>query len=273
MKGAFGAAAASALALLLASCAGPGGTATEAPLSAASAYARGHRLFATGRPVEAEADLRRAAALDSTMADPLVDLGAIYRERGGGEKDAAKRADDFREARGFLARAEELGYADAEGYDRLCEICTELHDAHGFLKYAKKNAERYPYDRQYYNLGVAYGELEDWQAVVRSQRDAAEKFRQSPYTAAFYRQMGRAYMKMDRDQTAERTLEAGMQAADARIAAVRKVSSGTAAEELRRLQEDRIGILMLLKRLYTVYRETDKLAQAERLLKDAGAPK
>lgn len=262
-----------AAACMLSSCGGSGGSSSDVPLTAASAFARGHRLYETGHPVEAEPDLRRAAALDSTMADPLVDLGAIYYERGGRESDVTKRADEYREARGFLARADALGYADAEGYDRLCELCTALHDARGFVKYAKKSADRYPYDRQYFNLGVAYAEVEDWPAVVKTQHEAVEKFHQSPYLAGYYREMGRAYMKMNRDQTAERTLEAGMQAADARIAVLRKGPSGTSAEELRRLQEDRIGILTLLRRLYTVYRETDKLAQAERLLKDAGAPK
>ena len=264
---------AGAAAFLCASCGGPGGSTSDVPLTAASAYARGHRLYETGHPREAEPDLRRAAALDSTMADPLADLGAIYFERGAEEKDAARRADDYRESRGFLARAEDLGYADAVMYDRLAEICTELHDARGFLKYARKSAERYPYDRQYYNLGVAYFDVEDWPAVVKSQRDAAEKFRQSQYIGAYYRQMARAYMKMDRDQTAERTLETGMQAAETRIAALRKGGTGAPAEEIRRLQEDRTGMLMLLKRLYTIYREGDKLTQVERLLKEAGAQK
>jgi len=273
MRGTVSVGAALAAATLLGGCGGSGGSTSDAPMTATAAYARGHRLYETGRQAEAEADLRRAAALDSTMADPLLDLGAIYYERGVQEKDASRRADNFRESREFLARADDLAFADAAGYDRLCEICTELHDARGFLKYAKKSAERYPYERQYFNLGVAYAEVEDWQGVVRSQREASEKFRQSPYVAAYYRQMGRAYMKMDRDQTAGRTLEAGMEAADARIAALKKMPAGPPPGDLRRLEEDRIGILTLLKRLYTVYRESDKLARVERLLKEAGAPK
>ncbi|HUI11195.1 MAG TPA: hypothetical protein VL221_12770 [Bacteroidota bacterium] len=262
-----------AAACMLSSCGGSGGSSSDVPLTAASAFARGHRLYETGHPVEAEPDLRRAAALDSTMADPLVDLGSIYYERGSQEQAPTRRDDDFREARSFLARADELGYAEAAGYDRLCELCSELHDARGFLKYARKSVDRYPYDRQYYNLGVAYADVEDWPAVVKSQREAAEKFRQSQYVAAYYRQLGRAYMKMDRDQTAERTLEAGLPAVDARIAAVRKGAQGSAPGELKRLQEDRVGMLTLLKRLYSVYKEADKLSQVERLLAEAGAPR
>jgi len=273
MRGAWLAVCVCAAACMLASCGGSGGSAAGVPVTAAAAYARGHQSYLTGRPAEAEPDLRRAAALDTTMPDPLVDLGAIWYERGGQEKDAARRSDDFRESRDFLTRAEELGYRDAEAYDRLCELCTELHDARGFLKYAKKSVERYPFDRQYYNLGVAYFELEDWNAVVRTQREASEKFRESQYIGAYFRQTGRAYMKMDRDQTAERTLESGMQAVDARIAAVKKAPAGSSGEALRRLQDDRTGMLTLLRRLYTIYREQDKLAGVERQLKEAGAPK
>ena len=144
-----------------------------------------------------------------------------------------------------------------------------MRDPHGFLKYAKKNAELYPYDRQYYNLGVAYFGVEDWAGVLKSQREASEKFRESQYTGAYHRQMGRAYMKMDRDQTAERTLEAGVKAVDGVLAGVRKAGS----EERKRLQDDKIGMLLLLRRLHITYRESEKLAQVERQLREAGYTK
>jgi tetratricopeptide (TPR) repeat protein len=186
------------------------------------------------------------------------------------KEEGPRRRDNFRSAREFLARAENLGYREAAGYDRLCEICTELEDARGFLRYAKKNAELYPYDRQYYNLGVAYFGVEEWAGVVKSQREASEKFGESPYTGAYYRQMGRAYMKMDRDQTAERTFAAGVQAADAAMAGMKKSGRGAGSEEQKRLQDDKIGMLLLLKRLHITYRESEKLAQVERQLREAG---
>ena len=218
----------------------------------------------------AEPELLRAVTLDSTYVDPLLDLGALNYELGlrvEGEK-SPQRLERFRQARRFFARAEALGAREETLYERICAIDLALDDAKGFLHYAKKNASLYPFDRQYYNLGVAYFGAEDWQGVIRSQKEAADKFRQSPYLGGFYRQMGRAYMKIDRDQTAERTLVAGVQAVDARLAV-----KSTAGDERKRLTEDKIGMLLLLKRLHTTYGAADKLANVEKQLKEAGYQK
>ena len=258
--------------LFLASCGPSRETGKNAAETRESIYLRGHQLYLTMHMEEAENELLRAAAMDSTYRDPLIDLGSLCFDLGMKE-EGPRRVDRFRKARNFLARAENLGYREAAAYDRLCEICTELDDAHGFLKYAKKNAELYPYDRQYYNLGVAHFAVEDWAGVVKSQREASEKFRESQYTGAYYRQMGRAYMKMDRDQTAERTFAAGVQAIDAVMAEVKKSGGGTASAEYGRLQDDKIGMLLLLKRLHITYREAEKLAQVERQLREAGYSK
>ena len=258
--------------LFLASCGPTGETAKKVAETKESVYARGHELYLTMHMQEAERELLRAAAMDSAYREPLVDLGSLYYDIGMKE-EGARRTEDLGRARGFLARAEDLGYREAMVYDRLCEICSDLEDARGFLKYAKRNAERYPYDRQYYNLGVAYFGVEDWPGVVKSQREASEKFKESQYIGAYYRQMGRAYMKMDRDQTAERTLAAGVQAVDARMAGLRRSGAEGASEEKRRLQDDKIGMLLLLKRLHTTYREPEKLAQVERQLREAGYTK
>jgi tetratricopeptide (TPR) repeat protein len=259
-------------ALVLASCGPSRETGTYTAETKESVYLRGHQLYLTMHMEEARNELMRASAMDSTYRDPLVDLGSLCFDIGMKE-EGPRRRDNFRSAREFLARAENLGYREAAGYDRLCEICTELEDARGFLRYAKKNAERYPYDRQYYNLGVAYFGVEEWAGVVKSQREASEKFGESPYTGAYYRQMGRAYMKMDRDQTAERTFAAGVQAADAAMAGMKKSGRGAGSEEQKRLQDDKIGMLLLLKRLHITYRESEKLAQVERQLREAGHTK
>lgn len=259
-------------ALVLASCGPSRETGTYTAETKESVYLRGHQLYLTMHMEEARNELMRASAMDSTYRDPLVDLGSLCFDIGMKE-EGPRRRDNFRSAREFLARAENLGYREAAGYDRLCEICTELEDARGFLRYAKKNAELYPYDRQYYNLGVAYFGVEEWAGVVKSQREASEKFGESPYTGAYYRQMGRAYMKMDRDQTAERTFAAGVQAADAAMAGMKKSGRGAGSEEQKRLQDDKIGMLLLLKRLHITYRESEKLAQVERQLREAGYTK
>lgn len=272
MKGGAGKTAAALGLLALASCGPSGESGRGVPETKESVYRRGHELYLTMHVEEAERDLARAAAMDTSYADPLVDLGSLWYDRGT-KAEGMARQEDFRKALSCLSRAEALGYRDADGYDRLCEICTSLEDGRGFLKYAKKNAERYPFDRQMYNLGVAYFGVEDWAAVVRTERDASEKFKESQYVGAFYREMALAYMKMERDQTAERTLAAGVQAVDARLAAARKSGEGGAPAAYRRMQDDKIGMLLLLRRLHTTYRETEKLAQVERQLREAGYTK
>ena len=259
-------------ALILGSCGPSGDTAKPGPgESKEAAYERGHRFYQTMDLDAAEQELQRAVKLDSTYVEPLVDLGSLSYELGRrfeGEKNPG-RIEKFRRARMFLARAEALGYRDESAYERLCELSLALDDAHGFLTYAKKTAALFPYDRQLYNLGLANFGVEDWQGVIKSQKEAAEKFRQSPYLGGFYRQMGRAYMKLDRDQTAERTLVSGVQAVDARIAA----KAGLSGEERKRLLDDKVAMLLLLKRLHTIYGAADKLANVERQLKEAGYQK
>jgi tetratricopeptide (TPR) repeat protein len=222
---------------------------------------------------DAEENLRRAVALDSAYVDALVDLASLAYDQAIREEGETnpRRLEKFRVSRGFFARAEALGYHDASAYERLGELSVALEDERGFLKYARKSAEQYPYDRQYYNLGLAYYGVGDWQGVVKSQKDATEKFKQSPYLGAYYRQTGRAYMKLDRDQTAERTFVAGVAAVEARLASIRKLGGEyRGRDDFRRLSDDKIGILLLLKRLHTTYKAADKLEQVDRQLKEAG---
>ena len=261
-------------AAIVMSCGPSGETPRPGPAETKEAlYQRGHALYRTMEFPEAEENLRRAVALDSSYVDALVDLASLTYDQAIREEGETnpRRLEKFRVSRGFFARAEALGYRDAPAYERLCELSVALEDERGFLKYARKSAELYPYDRQYYNLGLAYYGVGDWQGVVRSQKDAAEKFKQSPYLGAYYRQAGRAYMKLDRDQTAERTLVTGIAAVDARLAAIRKPGvEYKAREDYRRLSDDKIGMLLLLKRLHTTYKAADKLEHVERQLKEAG---
>lgn len=259
-------------ALVLGSCGPSGETANTRPgESKEAAYERGHRFYQMMDLEAAERELMRAVELDSTYVEPLVDLGSLSYDLGRrleGEKNPG-RLERFRRARRFLARAEALGYHDESAYERLCELSLVLEDAHGFLAYAKKTAALYPYDRQLYNLGLACFGVEDWQGVIKSQKEAAEKFPQSPYLGGFYRQMGRAYMKLDRDQTAERTFATGVQAVDGRMTGKGSLS----ADERKRLLDDKVAMLLLLKRLHTIYGATDKLSNVERQLKEAGYQK
>jgi tetratricopeptide (TPR) repeat protein len=265
------------LAALLALSCGPGAESSRpaAGETKEALYQRGHALYRTMDFPAAEENLRRAIAMDSAYVDALVDLASLTYDQGVREEGEAnpRRLERFRSSRALFARAEGLGYDDAAGYERLCELSVALGDERGFLKYARKSSERYPFDRQSYNLGLAYFGVGDWQGVVKSQKEASEKFKQSPYLGAFYRQLGRAYMKLDRDQTAERTFIAGVAAVDARLAALRTQAVGGRAEDTRRLTDDKIGMLLLLKRLHMTYKAAEKLEQVERQLRDAGYTK
>lgn len=259
--------------MLLSSCRPAEEVARPAPPpSRADILREGHRLFLLQRRDSAEVLLREVLTMDSTCRPALQDLAEIGYERAKllertnpGAHDAAMRA-----AFGHFVRLEALGSDEGQTYERLCELALGLKDQRAFLLYAKKNAERFPYDRQYYNLGIAFYEAGEYAACVKSQKEALEKFRESMYIGGFYRQMGRAYMKMDRDQTAERTLAAGVEAADARLARMARPARGESPDGVGRLTDDKIGMLLLLKRLHTIYRANDKLQNVERQLKDAG---
>ncbi len=257
-------------AVLIVSCGPSPGTRNETGMSASrdQLYQEGHRLYMTRSYDSAEVVLSNVVSMDSSFVDALADLGMLHYElaiadRAEGSKT---RTRNLRDSRNYLARVEELGTPDEGVYERLCEISVTLGDDRGFLKYARKSADRFPFERQYYNLGLAYFGVGEYQNVVRTQKEAIEKFKQSPYLGGYYRQLGRAYMKVDRDQTAQRTLEAGLSAVDARLA----VASND-RDAVKRLTDDRIAILQLLRKLYQTYHFDDKLKSVERRLSEVGA--
>jgi hypothetical protein len=146
-----------------------------------------------------------------------------------------------------------------------------LNDDKTFLKYAKKNADAYPYDRQHYNLSVGYANVEDWNNLVSLTKKAIDKFKDSQYIGSFYRQLGRAYTKIGRDQTAEKTFYTGLNAVDNKVAELRKLNAEyKSSPEYARLKDDKVGMLVSLKNLHTTYKATDKLADVERKLKELG---
>jgi tetratricopeptide (TPR) repeat protein len=233
----------------------------------------GHSLYLRQHGDSAAVLLEAALALDSSYRPALEDLAALYYDCATlpDQKSEGKKRECLQRSHICFARLEALGGRDAELYERLCETAVALGDSVAFLRYARSYAERYPYDRQYYNLGLAYLGVSDFQGVVRSQKEALNKFATSEYIGGFYRQMGRAYMKLDRDQTAERTLAAGVQAADARMSAIERSGAADASgAALQRLKDDRIAMLLMLKKLHQTYRAADKLDDVERQLKQAG---
>ena len=234
-------------------------------------YAEGHRLYQTQQLDSAESRLLGALRLDSTYADPLADLAGVYYDRAmRSPEGSAVRREDLRRSSAALVRLERAGRDDAELYERLCEISVALGDERAFLRWAKKNAERYPFERQYYNLGLAYYGVEDWQGCIRTQKEAIQKFPDSPYIGSYHRQLGRAYMKVDRDQTAERTFTAGLAAADRKLAALKKAPGGSSPADARRLTDDKVAMLQSLRKLHQVYGAQDKLRGVEEQLKALG---
>jgi tetratricopeptide (TPR) repeat protein len=238
-------------------------------------YRVGHQYYLESKYDSAVALLQRAQRMDSTYVDPVRDLAqAEYEWAMQSPEKSRERADHLRAARTYYVRLDLLGERASEIYERLCEISISLNDDRAFVRYAKKDADIYPYDRQLFNLARAYFEVEDFQSVIKSTRESIERFKGSPYVTSYYRLLGRAYMKIGRDQTAEKTLAAGVREADARLAELRRQGSSTqAADQLRRTHDDKVNMLLALKQLHTTYKADDKLRQVERQLKEEGYDK
>jgi len=185
-----------------------------------------------------------------------------------------RRIAHLKKSLGYFIKLESNGSRESETLERLSELSNILEDTKAFVRYARKNAELYPYERQYMNLGLAYFQAGDYPAVIKTEKEAIEKFKGSTFTGSFYRQLGRAYMKVDRDQTAERTFDTGISAVDGIIAERSKTDHGfRAGEEYQRLVDDKIGMLVSLKSLHQTYHAVDKLRKVEQELKDLGYEK
>ncbi len=267
-----------ASALLLAACSSSVETPKPPPASALATkemiYQEGHRLYADQRFDSASVLLRKSAAMDSTYEAPLTDLAEMYYLLGLRQEGGKIRRQYLKESQHFFAQLETLGRNDAEIYERLCEVSNMLEDRQGFLKYAKKSADAFPYDRQYFNLGLGFFNVGDYQSVIKTQKIATQKFAGSPFIGGFYKYLGRAYMKVDRDQTAERTFGAGVEAVDTKLRQLAALGGDLkSSEDYRRLLNDKIDMLLLLKKLHEIYGAKEKLQAVERQLRDAGYSK
>lgn len=246
-------------------------SASVAPLAKELLYKEGHRLYLTQNSDSARILLEKALAIDPKYKEALADLAPLHYERAMRATVGKDRTDGLRRARDYYVQLEQLGSTDSETYERICEISSLMNDNRTFVKFAKKNIEQYPFERQYYNLSVALMETGDYNGVIKYMKDAVAKFKQSQFIGSFYRQMGRAYMKVDRDQTAEKTFYAGLDAVDGRIDALRKTGGDyKSTPEYSRLKDDKIGMLTSLKALHTTYQALQKLAGVEKQLKELG---
>lgn len=262
-------------AALLSSCAPPKEASKETTPPPAttkeSFYRQGHQLYLAQDFDSATALLKRATMLDSSYIDPLIDLAQLHYDLAMRAQSDAKKRESSRRSREYYTKIDRLGRSDSDLYERLCELSVILEDDRTFLTYAKKNVEKYPYDRQYHNLGLAYFNVGDYQNVIKTQKEAAEKFKFSPFIGGFFRQLGRAYQKIDRDQTAERIFDTGLKTVDEYVIRQTKEQSGfTSSADYRRLMDDKVGMLLALRKLHATYKALDKLEKVERELKALG---
>jgi tetratricopeptide (TPR) repeat protein len=257
------------LTLFLSSCSTGGstsGTSGSEVENEVNLDVRGHHYYMVGQFDSASAVYQRLLKVDPENTIALRDLGNLHFELAmkDTDKKSPSRLQHLRASRRYFGELEGLGEHDLELYDRLCETSLALQDSKSFLTYAKRSVDRYPFGRQYYNLGLAYYEVGDYQSAIHTQKEAIGRFQTSLYLTSFYRQLGRAYMKVDRDQTAERTLEEGLKIVN------RRLEETTSPDEFRHYRDDKVGILLSLKRLYLTYHKDGKLGEVERQLQEAG---
>jgi TolA-binding protein len=246
-----------------------------APRTAEMFTLEGRRLYAAGEIDSAATALAEALRMDSTYRPALEQKALMFydlvmREQG----DARRRMEASLTARNAYMQLERMGIKESDVYERISELSNILGDDKTLLHYAKKNAEQFPYDRQYYNLGLAFIRTGDYNGAITLLKGCTEKFPSSAFIGGFYRQLGKAYASVDRDQTAERTYGAGVKAVNALLA-----ESGTAGNaaavraDRQRLTDDKIAMLLALKKLHQRYRHEEQLKDVERQLKEAGYEK
>ncbi|MDH4071175.1 MAG: hypothetical protein OEV30_12220 [Ignavibacteria bacterium] len=239
-------------------------------LTSESLYGEGHRLYRAAEFDSARHYLEAALAIDSVYVPALRDLGQICYQTGlTREPGSAAHESEFRWALICYQRLESARQEDAETYNRLTEITHALGEQDLFLHYAGKQAERFPGDRQQYNLGLAYFEDGLFQEVITSQKEAVSAYGHSPYVGGFYRLLGDAYFAVDRQQTAERTYREGVAAADERIdffsTADPEFRSGS---PYKLLSESRRSMLVSLRKIYKLHGKTAELEEVDRRLEE-----
>jgi len=259
---------------------GPSATTNEAVRPSAPATIDRETLFRIGQEFFVERTFdsaavyyRKSLALDSTYGPPLGGLAQLHYDLAmqNPNRNDPVRMREFRASLGYYMRMETLGHTDGEMYDRLSELTYTLGEKELFLNYVKKNIGESPDDRQYFNLGLAYGQVGDYANVIKSQKEAIERFKFSRFIGSFYKQLGNAYLEVDRQQSAERTFSAGVEAVNERISAMVKSTSASASDaDVERLKEERLFMLRSLRKIYRIHGQDDRLQEVERQLKGYG---
>jgi tetratricopeptide (TPR) repeat protein len=144
-------------------------------------------------------------------------------------------------------------------------------DGEAFLRYARAGARRYPSDRRAYNLALALTEASKYQEATDVLKAAIRAYPASGFQGGFHRVLGNAYLRMDRDQSAERTFTEGVKIVDRMLEAItRSDPAAIAGGDAARMREDRMSMLRSLKKLHLTYGRKKELAEVERRLAAEG---
>ena len=237
-----------------------------------SLFRKGRGFYVERNYDSAAVYYRKSFALDSTYQAPLSSLAQLHYERAMQIEDRSDpaRTREFENSLRYSMALESRGHHDIDLYDRLTELTYELGKKDLFLSFVKKRMAESTDDRQYFNLGLAYGQVGDNTNVIKCQKEAIERYRFSPFIGGFYRQLGNAYMDVERQQSAERTFSSGVGVVNERLSEIAKNGAVVLQSEVDRLKEDRLSMLRSLRKIYRIHGQTEKLRDVERQLEGQG---
>jgi tetratricopeptide (TPR) repeat protein len=237
-----------------------------------SLFQKGHRFYVERDYDSAAVYYRKSLEFDSTYQPPLAGLAQLHYERAMQIEDRASpiRTTELRNSLRYCLVLETHHQHGVDLYDRLTELSYALGEKDLFLNFVKKRIAEAPDDRQYFNLGLAYGQVGDYPNVITSQKEAIEKYRFSLYIGGFYRQLGNAYMELDRQQTAERTFSTGVQVVNTRLSDIEKTEGVYLEADINRLKDDKVAMLRALRKIYRIHDQKEKLREVEHQLEAHG---
>jgi tetratricopeptide (TPR) repeat protein len=246
--------------------------APPAPPGREDVYREGHRLLQAGEFDSAAVVLEQARAMDSLYRPPLQDLALLKYDRAlRSPEGSTARTTAARSALAYYAALERLGQQDEETYERLTEMARLAGDGEAFLRYAQAGARRHPSDRRVYNLALALTEASKYKEATDVLNTGIRSYPVSGFQGGFHRLLGNAYLRMDRDQSAERTFTEGVKIVDRMLEEMeRSDPEALAGGDGSRMREDRTSMLRSLKKLHQTYGRKKELGEVEQRLRAEG---
>jgi tetratricopeptide (TPR) repeat protein len=210
--------------------------------------------------------------MDSSYRPPLQDLALLKYDRAlRAPEGSAARTSEARSALACYAALERLGQQDEDTYERLTEMARLAGDSEAFLRYARAGARSHPSDRRAYNLALALIEAAKYQEAVEVLKAAIRSYPASTFQGGLHRLLGNAYVRVDRDQSAERAFTEGVSVVDRLLGELERSNPEAAAgAEGTRMREDRTSMLRSLKKLHQTYGRKKEREQVEQRLRAEG---